>query len=285
MPAPARRRLLHAEERFQPRGAGGVGQAEEERGAGGDPGPALPRRRARPFAGGDASGMDGPAVALQQGFGRRGIVGVRVPALDPRREGTGWLQRDGADGGPPVALEDLLDGGRLVDQLLDGLAKIQLGEDLPAVWSSPVELKVVGDVIEGPGIEGIEGHPRRMLRSLGRPVGVRRRLGDVGQREITHVATAITDGGLLGAGAGEGKLDEGREGRGVRPRVAAVAGHGHGAGRAERRQTPWSVDHLPELVRCVGRRLAVGGLGIGRIRPGLGRGSCRRHHRRGRDCP
>ena len=87
-----------------------------ERGPGGDPGTAVPRAGTGPLALRDATGTDVPAVLLQQGDGLGRVVGVGVPTVDPRRKGTGRLQRDGADGGHAVALQSLLDLGRLVDQ-------------------------------------------------------------------------------------------------------------------------------------------------------------------------
>ena len=43
-----------------------------------------------------------------------------------------------------VALDELLDVQRLVDQVLDGLAEVELVKILPALPPSPVELKLYG---------------------------------------------------------------------------------------------------------------------------------------------
>ncbi len=115
------------------------------------------------------------ALALAGLYGY-GLVFSSVEAVRVRRH-----HRDRPVGRHGVALEDLLDVQRLVDQVLHGLPEVQLAEDLAGHAAVGGGVEVVREVVDGEGVQRVQvvgaGQPRvvraRLVR-VGRPLRYRR---------------------------------------------------------------------------------------------------------------
>ena len=228
----------------------------------------------------DPAGVHGPSMRSQQVPGGRQAVGILVLGLSWRDEAVLWVDRHRPVCRYPVALLVRVDDPRLVDEVLQSLAEVQLLEDRPGIAAVTVRVEVFGEVVDAPAVDRHQRVARgddAVVRADGtnrphvRGHVLRRDVADVGRtRASGHESVKLFDIG------GVRHLHELVEVGVLGPGVLGVRDKGRLACSGERLEVPRTVDDLPERVGPVG--CEIGGLFrmscfpavVGEERPDLG---------------